>query len=241
MKEFKIITFLILMSTIIGCSEKKLNFSDSHEDFKITSLPKNAEIEFIENNYQNLYSSKNRDININDNEMYNIKITSKGLSYFVSKIQDNLSLSEDFKVENYAIHFPYTSENQNINIGYIVRKIVGNNFTIHEIMSPNSGEIINYNLSGISDEEYIELLKIYSHKKINNISLSKTTCYTTFDACFQDLSDGNGSAEDQVLCEWFPCKTLAYFSCMIIEQEGQIEESDCFESCSACDVIIGEQ
>jgi hypothetical protein len=120
-----------------------------------------------------------------------------------------------------------------------MRKIVGDNFSIHEVMSPNSGKIISYNLSGISKDEYIELLKIYSDEEVNNIS--KNTCYTTFDACFEDISDGNGSSLDQTLCEWFPCKTLAFFACTILEQEGQIEESDCFESCSACDVIVGEQ
>lgn len=81
----------------------------------------------------------------------------------------------------------------------------------------------------------------YSENKFDLSLLKGNTCFTTFDACFQHVSGEVGSPLDQALCEWLPCKTVAFITCTIAEQEGWIEESDCFTSCEACDVIIGEQ
>lgn len=113
---------------------------------------------------------------------------------------------------------------------------------VREIISPKTGEIINRSVFGISEDDYLNLRRSCSDNKFD-LSLLKgrdgIICFTTFDACFQHASFSVGSPLDQTLCEWLPCKTVAYVTCTIAAQAGWIEESDCFKGCAACDIIIG--
>ena len=173
--------------------------------------------------------------------MYEVNVKSSGLSFYISNISDDLNLDKSFKTEVLSVNIPYDIKGNKVNTGFILRNITKGNIKITEVLSPKTGKIISYNLEGISENDYIYIKNKYTENKSQSRKGDRTVCFTTFKACTQELSDGNGSSLDAALFDVLWCNVMAYIACTGLELQGAIEESDCFTSCANCDVIIGER
>lgn len=178
---------------------------------------------------------------------FNIKMNNvfgKNNCYQGIKVFENLSLPNNFTNTSLLIKFPYVFENKEVNLGFLIRTIEKKEKKVTEIISVLTGRVISYTLEEVSESEYSKLKKMYANtqrKSVQEDDPDPTICFTTFKACHQEISDGNGSELDQALCDFIPCNTIAYLTCQFLELEGQIENSCNFKGCNYCDVIIGQK
>jgi len=183
-------------------------------------------------NYQNLISTDfNRNI-LFENDFHIIKPNSTS-HFYAAEFNDQLGLHEDFDVKNYLFYKPISIKGNVYDTAFVVREIRKGNILIREIINPQNGTIITSDSKGITYDDYENLKNSYDdHNFIDNFVKCQTTCYTTFQACFDDIANGNGSPEDAVACDFVTCNLIAYVTCTFEELEGWIEESDNFVGCA---------
>lgn len=189
-------------------------------------------------------SFKNRRNLVSYGEAYNVYFPQIKEPVKVLPFYDNLGLERKFKITSYLIEMSFKKKEEKISLGYIYRKIQNEKYTIIEIVSPITGKIISYDLKGLVEAKYLKFRRCYYKIKAATIYQSKMArdqiCFTTFNACIQHASDGDGSASDAALCDFFPCNTMAYVACNYMKISGYIENSDNFVGCGACGTIYGE-
>ncbi|WP_299128397.1 hypothetical protein [uncultured Winogradskyella sp.] len=161
-------------------------------------------------------------------------------NYILASFIEDLKLEGSFKVKSALVYYSMKHLVENTSLTFVIRTIENENGeSILEVLSPVTGEIIYYNLNNINESEYLNLRKKYYNysPKINS---KGTTCFENFNACFNHMNGDESNPTDEMICDWIPCNTFAYVGCVILRQEGYIQDSDCFKGCRACDVFIDD-
>jgi len=248
MKKIFPLTILTTILFFLSCqNDDQTRIQEEKSNFTIEYSDKVEALSLLKNNYESIIKTNKQNkgnANYGENFKVNINITDSDNNFFYgSEILNIKSSYEGFEQRNFLINFPYEYNNKasKINLGFINRNFKKGDVEIIEILQSDTGEIINYELFNINEKDYLELRKGKKQILGQRILSKSTPCFTTFEACTQQVSDGDGSPRDAALCDWLPCNTLAYFACKQMAIDGRIE-SECNFRCSQCgDVVIGEK
>lgn len=115
---------------------------------------------------------------------------------------------------------------------YLFRILIDiNGRKIEEVFNPISGELLSYNLYGLSESEYFDLINF-------NPNSALTTCFTSFRACFRILENSIAdSPEDSAICSFMPCSAINYAVCTVMSGSGYIQGESNYIGNANCDVI----
>lgn len=260
---FKFLPFLFLSVSLIlnSCSEDEVITNQSENIMKKSNY---ADYEY--NGYSLIGKDiQEHDIEITElNDLIN-SFNNNNERGEVLELKENTSKYISFKDYNYHIldasvddsslqHLGYTSFTKVVKIktndeeglptsrNMILRVLEKDNIVIKEVVSPISGKIVSWDLQNISISDY-ETLKpnVYipnEQDEQNSVEGDTHYCWTSHHACVQFMT-GSNSDEDNVVCDWLPCNTVAYAACTVAYISGDIEGATGFH-CEHCDVLIGE-
>lgn len=112
---------------------------------------------------------------------------------------------------------------------YIHRISSRDTIQIEEIVNPFTGQIISYELTGVSEEDYFN---VYVQ------AYSRTICYQSFRACYNSLRASiEEDPEDSAICNILFCDVINYAACVILKGSGYTQDSDAYIGDANCDVI----
>ncbi|MBZ9787418.1 hypothetical protein LB456_08105 [Psychroflexus sp. CAK57W] len=160
-----------------------------------------------------------------------IKAFGGDINLFLWEITDESNIINGFHQKSYLlIGKNIINGNTNFNV-YSVRK--KNKIIIEEVRDLFTGTIHSYNLTGISDTNYLNLIN-YMEKK-------RTICFTSFKSCFDGLQESiSENPEDSAVCSFLPCGAINYGVCAIASGSGYIQGNSNYIGDSRCDVIYDE-
>lgn len=202
-----------------------LSVTGNAQETEIFTLKKLSETEskplkewYLKNNPKAVFASETLNVKTNDNS----------LNFNLLEVNIGVNLPKEYVVKSYLIDAISTNNSYKEHIVYIQREISFEGKKIVEIIDATTSEITDFDLINLTEEEYNELS---SSLGLN----ARRICFKSFRSCFKKLTTYDELG--QAACEWFPCSTIAYGSCVIASGEGYLQDGSNFIGASNCSHI----
>lgn len=239
-------TLTVLALMVFNCSTENNPNTANKESllngYQISSrISTSKVISKIANEYFVVSNQKNNFLN----NVYEVNDEKLSKNYILASFEEDLKLTSSYNIKSALVYYSMKHLVKDTSFTFIIRTIENKNGeSIFEVVSAVTGEIIYYNLNNIDESKYLDFRKKYYNENLKtdaNNSTPNVVCFENFNACFNHMNGNENNPTDQVVCELLPCNTFAYVGCVILGEEGYIQDNGCFRGCQACDVFIDDK